>query len=101
PASSDAVGERVAQPVTPTPEPPPMPTPTPTLRPRRQAKAFVCLCEDVTTKDIERTVAEGYDDIELAKRYSTVFMGPCQGKMCQLHATRELARQTGRNLAEV
>lgn len=27
-------------------------------------------------------VAEGFDNIETLKRYSTVNMGPCQGKMC-------------------
>ena len=27
---------------------------------------------------------EGFDSIELAKRYTTVTMGPCQGKLCQL-----------------
>ena len=60
-----------------------------------QGKAFVCLCEDVTDKDIAYSVAEGYDSIELSKRYTTVTMGPCQGRMCQLAAIRALARQTG------
>ena len=45
-------------------------------------KRFVCFCEDVTVKDIDRAVAEGFDAIEPLKRYSTVNMGPCQGKMC-------------------
>ncbi len=58
-------------------------------------KAFVCLCEDVTDKDIAYSVAEGYDSIELSKRYTTVTMGPCQGRMCQLAAIRAVARQTG------
>ena len=54
-------------------------------------KRFVCLCEDVTVKEIEQGVAEGFDDIETLKRYSTILMGPCQGKMCaglaaQVHA---------------
>jgi sarcosine oxidase, subunit alpha len=58
-------------------------------------KCFVCICEDVTTKDIKRAVAEGFDSIELAKRYTTVTMGPCQGKLCQLASTRLLAHSTG------
>jgi sarcosine oxidase subunit alpha len=57
-------------------------------------KCFVCICEDVTTKDLERAVAEGFDSVELAKRYTTVTMGPCQGKLCQLATTRLLARET-------
>ena len=47
-------------------------------------KCFVCICEDVTTKDVKRAIGEGFDSIELAKRYTTVTMGPCQGKLCQL-----------------
>src|SRR5581483_9356975 len=57
-------------------------------------KGFVCVCEDVTVKDLKRAVAEGFDSIELAKRYTTVTMGPCQGKLCALASTRLLARET-------
>jgi sarcosine oxidase subunit alpha len=64
-------------------------------------KCFACLCEDVTTKDIERTIAEGYDSIELAKRYTAVTMGPCQGRMCQLSSIRLMAEHTGQSLADV
>jgi len=39
-------------------------------------------------------VAEGFDSIELAKRYTTVTMGPCQGKLCHLASVRLLARET-------
>lgn len=49
-------------------------------------KRFVCFCEDVTDKDLEASIAEGYDSIELLKRYSTISMGPCQGKMCSVNA---------------
>ena len=58
-------------------------------------KCFVCICEDVTDKDLKRAVAEGFDSIELAKRYTTVTMGPCQGKLCQVASIRLLARETG------
>ena len=39
-------------------------------------KCFVCVCEDVTTKDLKRAIGEGFDSIELAKRYTTATMGP-------------------------
>jgi sarcosine oxidase subunit alpha len=55
---------------------------------KRNDKCFVCICEDVTTKDVKRAIAEGFDTIELAKRYTTVTMGPCQGKLCQLPSIR-------------
>ena len=33
---------------------------------------------------MKRAIGEGFDSIELAKRYTTVTMGPCQGKLCHL-----------------
>jgi sarcosine oxidase subunit alpha len=64
-------------------------------------RAFVCVCEDVTTKDVARAIAEGFDSIELSKRYTTVTMGPCQGKLCQLASIRLYARETGLDEAAV
>ncbi len=57
-------------------------------------KPFVCLCEDVTVKDVKRAVAEGFDSIELAKRYTTVTMGPCQGRLCHLASVRLYGHET-------
>ena len=39
-------------------------------------------------KDMKRALAEGFDSIELAKRYTTVTMGPCQGRLCHLPSIR-------------
>jgi sarcosine oxidase subunit alpha len=64
-------------------------------------KCFACLCEDVTAKDIHLSVEEGYDSIELSKRYTTVTMGPCQGRMCQLPAVRLMSKETGESLESV
>ena len=58
-----------------------------------RGKSFVCVCEDVTTKDMKRAIAEGFDSIELAKRYTTVTMGPCQGKLCHLPSIRLYAHE--------
>jgi sarcosine oxidase, subunit alpha len=66
-----------------------------------RGKCFACVCEDVTAKDIRLSVKEGYDSIELCKRYTTVMMGPCQGRMCQLPAVRLMASETGQTLEEV
>ncbi|HEX6621636.1 MAG TPA: 2Fe-2S iron-sulfur cluster-binding protein, partial [Solirubrobacteraceae bacterium] len=66
-----------------------------------RGKCFACLCEDVTAKDIHLSVDEGYDSIELSKRYTTTTMGPCQGRMCQLPAVRLMAQETGQDLARV
>ena len=56
-------------------------------------RCFVCVCEDVTEKDMKRAIAEGFDSIELAKRYTTVTMGPCQGRLCHVPAIRLFARE--------
>jgi sarcosine oxidase subunit alpha len=58
-------------------------------------KCFVCFCEDQTTKDLKHAIAEGYDSIELSKRYTTVTMGPCQGRLCQVSSIRAYARTKG------
>ena len=63
-------------------------------------KAFVCLCEDVTDKDVANAVQEGFREMELLKRYTTATMGPCQGKMCQMLLAGACARETGRTLHE-
>jgi sarcosine oxidase, subunit alpha len=46
------------------------------------ADGYVCLCEDVSVKDLEVAIDEGFDSAELLKRYTTVTMGPCQGRLC-------------------
>jgi sarcosine oxidase subunit alpha len=63
-------------------------------------KKFVCLCEDVTEKDVYDAIDEGYANIETLKRYSTISMGPCQGKMCQASAIALCARHNGRTIEE-
>jgi len=63
-------------------------------------KQFVCLCEDVTHKDIKQSIEEGYDSMELLKRYSTVSMGPCQGRMCNMAAMQLCAHYNEQSIAE-
>jgi sarcosine oxidase subunit alpha len=62
---------------------------------------FVCICEDVAVKDLKRALAEGFDSIELAKRYTTVTMGPCQGRLCHLSSIRLYAREQGTDEAAI
>ena len=80
----------------------PVATPPAIARDRKAGgKAFVDLDEDVTTKDIALAAAEGYDSIELSKRYTTVTMGPSQGRFSQLPSIRALGAHTGLTLGEV
>ncbi len=73
----------------------------PAVRAGGPGRAFACFCEDVSAKDIHRSVEEGYDSIELCKRFTTVTMGPCQGRMCQLPSIRLMAQETGQSLEQV
>ena len=63
-------------------------------------KTFVCLCEDVTEKDLKNAITEGFDDMQTLKRYSTLSMGPCQGKMCLKACVSLAAQQTSRTMDE-
>jgi sarcosine oxidase, subunit alpha len=67
----------------------------------KHKRCFACLCEDVTSTDIGASIEEGYDSLELLKRYTTVTMGPCQGRMCQLPSIRQMSADTGASVEEV
>ena len=54
--------------------------------------AFICPCEDVRLRDIERAVAEGFGDVDLVKRRTGAGTGPCQGKLCHAELLRCLER---------
>lgn len=81
-------------------------SPEPTDAPRGPVERppghkFVCLCEDVTSEDVLQSILEGYDSSELLKRYSTVSMGPCQGRMCNSSVLHLCARHTGQTVAQI
>ena len=63
-------------------------------------RGFVDFSEDVTAKDLIAAAEEGYDSIELVKRYTTVTMGPSQGKLETVNAVAVLAAATGRTIPE-
>jgi len=60
-----------------------------------RGKDFIDFDEDLQVKDLEHAVQEGFDSIELLKRYTTVGMGPSQGKHSNVNAARVLARVRG------
>lgn len=59
-------------------------------------KNFVDFDEDLQLKDFANAVQEGFDNIELLKRFSTNGMGPSQGKHSNMNGLRILARLTGK-----
>jgi sarcosine oxidase subunit alpha len=56
---------------------------------------FIDFDEDLQVKDLENAAQEGFDSSELLKRFSTVGMGPSQGKHSNMNALRVLARVRG------
>ncbi|MBL8832170.1 MAG: sarcosine oxidase subunit alpha, partial [Rhodospirillales bacterium] len=58
----------------------------------RRGKAFVDPAADVTADDLRLAVQEGYDSVELLKRYTTAGMAPDQGRFGNMNAIDMLAR---------
>jgi sarcosine oxidase, subunit alpha len=67
---------------------------------RGRTHGMVDFSEDVSSKDIHVAAREGYDSVELVKRYTTVTMGPAQGKLETVNAVAVLAEATGSTIAE-
>jgi sarcosine oxidase subunit alpha len=67
----------------------------------RKGQEFVDFDEDLTIKDIFDSIASGFDDIQLLKRYSTAGMGPSQGRHSAVNTIRLAAQARGCKEAEV
>jgi len=63
-----------------------------------RGKEFVDFDEDLQVRDLENACQEGFDSSELLKRFSTIGMGPSQGKHSNMNALRILARLRGEPL---
>jgi len=69
--------------------------------PHPQGKNFVDFDEDLQLDDLFNAAQEGFDSIELLKRYSTIGMGPSQGKHSNMNAVRILAKIRGEPIDQV
>ncbi len=65
-----------------------------------RGKEFVDFDEDLQVRDIVNATQHGYRDIQLVKRFSTVGMGPSQGRHSALPTARLVAQATGRSVSE-
>jgi sarcosine oxidase, subunit alpha len=63
--------------------------------PHRDGREFVDFDEDLQVKDLVNACQEGFDSSELLKRFSTIGMGPSQGKHSNMNALRILAKVRG------
>jgi sarcosine oxidase subunit alpha len=68
--------------------------------PHPKGKDFVDFDEDLQVRDIVNATKIGYRDIQLVKRYSTVGMGPSQGRHSALPTARLVASSTQRSISE-
>lgn len=64
-------------------------------------KQFVDMQNDVKASDVELASQEGYDSVELLKRYTTQGMATDQGRTSNVNALAILACQRGEPLADV
>ena len=65
-----------------------------------KGKDFVDFDEDLQAKDIINATRMGYRDVQLVKRFSTVGMGPSQGRHSALPTARLVAKATQRTVSE-
>ncbi len=68
--------------------------------PHPKGKDFVDFDEDLQVRDIVNATRIGYRDVQLVKRFSTVGMGPSQGRHSALPTARLVARATQRSIGE-
>ncbi len=67
----------------------------------RKGRWVACPCEDILLEELEAVTRGGYRGIEVAKRYSGLGTGLCQGRYCLPDALLVLALREGRSPAEV
>lgn len=68
--------------------------------PHPKGKDFVDFDEDLQVRDIINATKIGYRDVQLVKRYSTMGMGPSQGRHSALPTARLVAASTQRSVSE-
>ena len=68
---------------------------------RSDTHGMVDFSEDVGSKDLVAAAREGYDSVELAKRYTTSTMGPSQGKLETVNTVAAIAEARGETIAQV
>jgi sarcosine oxidase subunit alpha len=68
---------------------------------RAATHGIVDYSEDVSSKDLFGAAAEGFDSVELIKRFTTATMGPSQGKLETVNTVAVLAEARGETIAEV
>jgi len=66
-----------------------------------EPETVLCRCEEITEAEIAEAYAAGYRTVDELKRKLRCGMGPCQGRTCMPLILTQLARLSGRPLAEI
>jgi NAD(P)H-nitrite reductase large subunit len=64
-------------------------------------ETFVCRCEEVRLRDLEKAMEDGAERLDMLKAWTRAGMGPCQSRMCALTIAHLLSRRTGISLGEI
>lgn len=67
----------------------------------KEEDVYVCKCEEITLKEIEKAIEEGFTDYEELRRYLRVGMGMCGGRTCRPAVLSILSRKLGKSPAEL
>ncbi len=62
---------------------------------------FMCRCEEVTLREVEQAIDEGFVTVKDIKRVTRAGMGLCQGRTCSKTIARIIAQRTGKPLEDV
>ncbi len=68
---------------------------------RSSTHGMVDFSEDVSSKDLVMASKEGFDSVELLKRFTTATMGPSQGKLETVNTVAVLAEARSETIEEV
>ncbi|MCP3674286.1 MAG: FAD-dependent oxidoreductase [Gammaproteobacteria bacterium] len=68
---------------------------------KKRDKIFIDYFSDVIVADLDLAVREGYQHVELAKRYTSAGMGMDQGKTTNVHAIGLISEMTGKTTQEI
>ena len=64
-------------------------------------EVIICRCQEVTEQEIIDAIRDGATTVDGVKRRTHACMGLCQGKTCERLIQRIIARETGKNPAEI
>jgi len=61
----------------------------------------ICRCEERTGAELDATIGDGVDDLNVIRAVNRIGMGRCQGRNCASHVAAAIARRTGRAVEEI